>query len=223
VINGEIVVVDDIAEAFTQVVIADYQGRANSNFSIAVSGGPTAKGCYERLAQVPAESIGWWDIDVYWGDERCVPPDDPDSNERMVREALLSTVGAVNAIYPMRCDDGVEAYQMKVANLGYFDLVHLGLGPDGHTASLFPKSAALNADPGLLVAFNEDPSGRNPHRRMTLTYSGIAKSRHVVFTVSGASKKEAFKAIRDGADLPASKVVADQVTWLVDRQAASED
>jgi 6-phosphogluconolactonase len=98
--------------------------------------------------------------------------------------------------------------------------VHLGLGPDGHTASLFPGSEALDADPGRLVVFNEDPSGANPHRRMTLTYSGIARSRLVVVTVSGSSKQAALQAIVDGEDLPASRVTADRVVWIVDSAAA---
>jgi 6-phosphogluconolactonase len=121
----------------------------------------------------------------------------------------------------MRCDDGPDPYQQKVATVGRFDLVHLGLGPDGHTASLFPGSAALEADPGRLVVMNEDPSGRNPHRRMTLTYSGIARGRLVIFTVEGEGKREAFARVRAGdLSCPAARVTADRIVWLVDRAAA---
>src|SRR5205823_5769238 len=100
------------------------------------------------------------------------------------------------------------------------DVTHLGLGPDGHTASLFPGSPALDADPGRLVCLNSDPNSRNPHPRMTLTLSGIARSRLVLFTVAGASKREALQAVVDGADLPAARVEAERVVWLVDREAA---
>ena len=85
-----------------------------------------------------------------------MPLDDPDSNYRLGREALLDRVGAANATYPMRCEEGPDAYQLRLGELGRIDLVHLGLGPDGHTASLFPESPALDADPGRLVVVNED-------------------------------------------------------------------
>src|SRR5205823_10847853 len=120
---------------------------------------------------------------------------------------------------PMRCDEGPDPYQLRVGELGRFDVVHLGLGADGHTASLFPDSAAIDADPGRLVVMNTDPSGRNPYERMTLTYSGIARARLALFTVAGASKREAMQRIVDGEDLPAARVRADRVVWLVDHEA----
>jgi 6-phosphogluconolactonase/glucosamine-6-phosphate isomerase/deaminase len=85
---------------------------------------------------------------------------------------------------------------------------------------LFPGSPALDADPGQLVALNHDPAGRNPHDRMTLTFSGIARARLVVFTVSGESKRDTLTEVVNGADLPAGRVQADRVLWLVDRDAA---
>jgi 6-phosphogluconolactonase len=186
-----------------------------------LSGGGTARRCYERLAADGADQIDWWQVDVYWGDERCVPPGDADSNERLGREALLERVGAANAVYPMRCEEGPDPYQQRVAQAGRLDLVHLGLGPDGHTASLFPGSAALDADPGRLVVMNEDPNGRNPHRRMTLTFSGIARARLAVVTVEGEAKREAFAAVRRGdAGIPATRIQADHLIWLVDPAAA---
>ncbi|HVE46097.1 MAG TPA: 6-phosphogluconolactonase [Acidimicrobiales bacterium] len=218
--NGELVVVDDLAGEFAERVIDAFRHRSNEDFSLALSGGRTARACYERLATESATHIDWWLVEVYWGDERCVPPEDPDSNERLGREALLERVGAAGSIHPMRCDDGPDPYQMRIGELGRFDVVHLGLGADGHTASLFPGSTGLEADPGRLVVMNEDPSGLNPHRRMTLTLSGIARARLVLFTVAGAGKRPAMQRIVDGEDLPASRVTAERVVWLVDREAA---
>ncbi len=155
-----------------------------------MSGGDTARRCYERLADDAGTQVDWWKVDLYWGDERCVPLDHVDSNYRLVREALLERVGAANANYPMRCEDGPDAYQLRLGELGRLDVVHLGLGHDGHTASLFQGSPALDADPGRLVTINVDPSGRNPHQRMTLTFAGIARARLVIVTVSGEEKRE---------------------------------
>ncbi|MDP9403049.1 MAG: 6-phosphogluconolactonase [Actinomycetota bacterium] len=218
--NGELVVVDDLAGEFAERIIEAFRHRSNDEFSLALSGGQTARRCYERLAAESASRIDWWLVEVYWGDERCVPPEDADSNERLGREALLERVGAAGSIHPMRCDDGPDPYQMRIGELGRLDVVHLGLGADGHTASLFPGSPGLDADPGRLVVMNEDPSGSNRHPRMTLTLSGIARARLVLFTVAGVEKRAAMQRIVDGEDLPAARVHADRVVWLVDREAA---
>jgi 6-phosphogluconolactonase len=219
-VNGELLVVDDVTTEFSERVIEAFHTRPGEDYSIALSGGRTARECYERLAEVGAEQIDWWQVDAYWGDERCVPPNHADSNERLGRESLLERVGAAHAVYPMRCEEGPERYQLRVGELGKFDVIHLGMGADGHTASLFPASPALDADPGLLVTFNEDPSASHPHRRMTLTFSGIARARLVIFTVCGAEKRAAMQAVVDGADVPAARVDADRVVWLVDAAAA---
>src|SRR4051812_46383060 len=217
---GELVIVDDVAAEFAERVIESFHGRPGDGYSIALSGGSTARQCYERLADDAGTQIDWWKVDVYWGDERCVPLESEDSNYRLAREALLDRVGAANATYPMRCDEGPVPYQLRIGELGKFDLVHLGLGPDGHTASLFPDSPALEADPGRLVVMNEDPNGRNKRPRMTLTFAGIARARLVLVTVAGEDKREAFARIRDDdATAPASHVRADRVVWLVDPEA----
>lgn len=218
-VNGEVIVVDDVPGEFSERVVESFLHRPGDGFALVLSGGGTARRCYERLAAEGADQVDWWQVDVYWGDERCVAPDDGDSNERLGRESLLERVGAANAVHPMRCEDGPEPYQLRVGDLGHFDVVHLGLGPDGHTASLFPGSAALDADPGRLVVLNEDPLGNNPFPRMTLTFSGIARARLVLFTVAGASKREAFERILGGEDLPAARVRADHVVWIVDHEA----
>lgn len=217
---GEVVEVDDVARAFASQVIDAFGSRPDETFSVALSGGDTARRCYERLAADGAESIDWWQVDVYWGDERCVPPDHEDSNERLGRLALLERVGAANAVHPMRCEEGPGAYHLRVSEAGRFDVVHLGLGADGHTASLFAGSPALEAEPGRWVTLNHDPSGRNPYERMTLTFDGIALGRLVLVTVSGEGKREAFQRVRAGDDLPASSIRGDRVVWLVDHAAA---
>jgi 6-phosphogluconolactonase len=217
---GDVFIVDDLAGAFAQRVVEAFSARADDMFCIALCGGSTAHLCYERLADVGASAIDWLSVNVYWGDERCVPAHDPDSNQLLGRRVLLEKVGAANAVYPMSCEEGAEAYQLRIGEVGKLDLIHLGMGPDGHTASLFPGSPALDADPGQLVALNHDPSGRNRHPRMTLTYGGIARGRQVLFTVGGAEKREAVDALFAGADLPAARVRADHVVWLIDREAA---
>ena len=219
--QGELLVVDDVPAEFAERVIEAFHSRPEESFSIALSGGETARRCYERLATDGAHQIDWWQVDVFWGDERCVPPDDDASNEHLGRVALLENVGAANSVHPMRCDQGADAYHLLVAELGKFDVVHLGLGKDGHTASLFPQSPALDADPGRLVAMNHDPLGNNPYERMTLTFAGIARARLALVTVSGEEKREAFARVRDGdPSCPASRVKADRVVWLVDHAAA---
>lgn len=221
-LNGELVVVDDVPGEFAERVIESFHQRPADGFSIALSGGQTARRCYERLADDAGNQIDWWKVDVYWGDERCVPPDSPDSNYRLGREALLERLGAVNANYPMRCDEGADPYQLRLGDLGHIDVVHLGLGPDGHTASLFPESPALDADPGRLVTMNRDPLGNNPHQRMTLTFAGIERARLALFTVSGAEKAEALARVAAGDDVPAARVRAEQVLWIVDPAAAAK-
>jgi 6-phosphogluconolactonase len=219
---GEMVIVDDVPGEFAERVIEAFHRRPNDGFSFTLSGGDTARRCYERLADDAGNQIDWWKVDVYWGDERCVPLDHADSNYRLGREALLERLGAVNANYPMRCDDGPDPYQLRLGQLGRLDVIHLGLGPDGHTASLFPDSPALDADPGRLVVMNEDPSGRNPYKRMTLTFAGIARARLVLVTVCGKEKRAALARVAAGEALPACRIQADQVIWIVDPDAAGD-
>ena len=217
--NGELIVVDDLPGAFAAHVMSAYQRRPDELFGFALTGGSTARPCYERLATDSADVIDWLSVNIYWGDERCVPPDHPESNQLLGRQSLLERVGAANAVYPMSCEEGPDAYQLRLGEIGELDVLHLGMGPDGHTASLFPDSPALDADPGQLVARNEDRSGRNRFSRMTLTFSGIARSRLVIFTVAGSAKRDTLRAVVAGADLPAGRVTAERVIWLVDRDA----
>src|SRR3989440_9309257 len=213
---GELVIVDDVAAEFAERVIECFPARPSDGFWLALSGGSTARRCYERLADDAGTQIDWWKVDVYWGDERCVPLENEDSNYRLAREALLDRVGAANATYPMRCEEGPDPYQLRIGELGRIDLVHLGMGPDGHTASLFPNSPALDADPGRLVVQNSDPTGRNPYERMTLTLSALARARLIIFTVAGAERRDCMRRIVAGDDLPANRVMAERAGGLGD-------
>ncbi len=220
---GELVVVDDVPGELAERVIEAFHSRPHDGFSLAVSGGDLARRCYERLADDAGSQIDWWKVDVYWGDERCVPLDHPGSNYRLARESLLERVGAVNANFPMRCEDGPDPYQLRLGELGRIDLIHLGMGPDGHTASLFAGSPALDADPGRLVVMNDDPSGHNPHTRMTFTLAGIARARLALVTVEGEAKRDMMaRVLADDPDVPASRIRADRVLWIVDPAAAGE-
>ena len=192
-----------------------------------LSGGPTARKAYERLAEVAAgPPVDWSRVDVYWGDERCVPPDDKDANQRLCRRPFSIGWGpsapstpCTQAATPA---EAAAAYQKELAGLDRFDLVHLGMGPDGHCASLFPGSPALDAPDDVLVVASVDPNDNNPLERITLTLPAIARARLVVFTVAGPSKREAFERVRKGEDLPAGRVRAGEVLWLVDRDAAGD-
>ena len=137
----------------------------------------------------------------------------------MIREALIDRVHPRPGFVPMDCEAGAEAYEAVIRASSALDLVHLGLGPDGHTASLFPGSAGLGAAGERLVVSNVDPSGRNAHLRLSLTFAGIARARLVVFTVAGTDKREAMSGILNGQDLPAARVRAERVVWLCDAEA----
>jgi 6-phosphogluconolactonase len=210
---GEVQVVDDVAGAFAALVVDEAPG------SIALSGGGTARRCYETLAATPG--IAWSSVTVLFGDERWVPVTSEDSNEGMVREILLDRVGPVEVRSLRGAGDSPEeaaaAYDTEVAAMAGLDLVHLGLGDDGHTASLFPGSPALEVDDRLVVATGDDA---HPHRRLTFTFPAIAQARLVVVTVSGAAKAGAWRRLCAGDDIPAARVQAERLLWLVDPAAA---
>ncbi len=220
-------VVPSVAEAFASVLVEELTTRTGHGrlYPLFLSGGPTARLAYQALADVTAASGPVWpQVEIYWGDERCVPRDDPDSNYRLAREALLDRIGETGPVHPMYDagppEQAAGAYRQLLTGLPTLGIVHLGLGPDGHCASLFPGSAgAAITDPGCLVVANTDPHGVNPLPRLTLTLPAIARADLVVFTVSGASKRDALARVRAGDDLPATHVTATRVRWLVDEAA----
>lgn len=223
--NGRVEVVPSVTQAFAALAADRIAAAPPEGFSLFLSGGETAEESYRALADIAAtRDLPWARVDVYLGDERCVPVDHEDSNYRMIVESLLDKVGPVRSAHPMYTsgspEEAAAAYQRLVAPLAQFDLVHLGIGPDGHTASLFPDSTALDVDdPDLLVVANRDPNANNVHDRITLTLSGIARAREAVFTVEGRSKSEALARVAAGEDVPAARVSAADVLWLADSDA----
>lgn len=204
--------VENVAVAFAQLLLA----RAPS--SIALSGGTTARQCYEAAAALEHD---WSDTTFWFGDERFVPVDDSDSNEGMARSVWLDRLSAP-AIASMTNagatpEAAASAYDERLRAAGGVDVMHLGLGPDGHTASLFPESAALSVDDRWVVTAGDD---LHPHPRLTVTYPAIAASRLVVVTVAGAEKREALARVRAGdRSVPAARIEAAEIIWLVDAEA----
>lgn len=207
---GTTEIVDDVATAFARLVAQE------GPRSIALSGGETAHECYSAIRATGAD---WSKVDVYIGDERFVGPDDPDSNEGTARRLLLDHVHprAIHPMYqPLPIEEAARHYDALIRAAPPIDLVHLGLGPDGHTASLFPGSATLDETERLVVPAGDDA---HPFPRLTFTFPAIARSRLVVITVAGAEKRDAIERIRAGEDLPAARIRGDRVLWLGDRAA----
>jgi 6-phosphogluconolactonase len=183
----------------------------------ALAGGSTPRGLYERLVNA---DLPWPEIECFFGDERCVPPDHPASNYRMAREALLDRVPtSVHRMPGETCD--AEAYERvlhdRLGDRPRLDLVLLGLGDDGHTASLFPGDAALE-ERTRLVARVERPD----FSRLTMTLPLLSAARIALFLVVGDSKREALAQLLADADIPASRVAADRVIVVADHAAAGD-
>jgi 6-phosphogluconolactonase len=209
---------------------------ARQRFTLVLAGGGTPRQTYMRLAERPfAERVPWDRTSVFFGDERCVPPDHAESNYRMANETLLSKVGIpADRVYRMRGENDPEeaaaeyartlaaAFETKRGGLPRFDLVLLGLGLDGHTGSLFPGSPATKEIFRTVVAVHA-AAARIP-QRLTLTFPAINAAARVIFLVSGAEKAKVVKAVfSDGAMQPAAMVrpTDGTLTWIVDRAAAS--
>lgn len=216
-VAGEVRIVEHVPRAFADLV-ADRSSHAQLR-SLALSGGDTARQCYELLAVAP---VDWRQVEVWFGDERWVPIHDHDSNEGMARVAFLDEVEPLEVHSLRDADETIDAaataYDDALGHAPPLDLVHLGLGADGHTASLFPDSPALAVTDQLVVATGDD---QHPHPRLTFTYPALARARLVVFTVAGAAKRDAFRRVLEGDGGPAARVEADRVCWLVDEAVVS--
>ena len=230
---SEIEIVRDLEalSARAAELIADRIRGGRAPFRLALSGGSTPRGCYRDLANL--HQVPWENVEIYLGDERFVPHDHPDSNYHMIRQTLLAG-GTVTprAIFAVPVDgtakDAADAYEEILrqqygasrlrAGLPLFDLQLLGLGEDGHTASLLPDQPVLNERERWVAVV---PEGRL-EPRITLTYPAIESSRLTLFLVSGAAKKEALARARAGDPaIPAGRLKPQgDVIWLVDRAAA---
>ncbi len=201
------------------------RGMEQRDATIALSGGETPRDTYRRLAD---GDLPWERIQVYWADERYVPHDSGDSNYRMARETLLDLVPIPECnVHSMPTDaphpeDAAGAYEEALwdqfgEGLG-FDVIVLGIGGDGHVASLFPGSSALGERERRVVP-SEAPD--EPRQRLTLTLPVINAARAVHFLVTGASKHRALRCALDGGDCPAALVqpTGGTLTWWVDAAA----
>lgn len=205
----ELIVVPDVAAAAVERFLA-LRPR-----TVALTGGSTPRAFYERLAGV---EYAWAETHLFFGDERCVPADHADSNFRMAHEALLSRVPARAHRMPGETCDAA-AYERELASvfgegLPVFDLLLLGLGEDGHVASLFPGEVSLNVTDRHVIRVEH-----SDHARLTLALPVINAARHVLFLIEGERKRDALRRLLAGDDIPATRVTA-SATVLADAAAA---
>ena len=204
---------EEVAEAAAAEIAEALRGGAQT---LVLAGGTTPKRCYELLAEL---DVQWGRVSVLFGDERCVPPDHPDSNYRMVKESLLDRV-APATVYRMPAelgpDEGADAYAEVVANVAPLDLVLLGVGEDGHVASLFPGHPLLRAS-GLTAGIRDSP--KPPPERVTLTLEAIRDAGRVLIIATGAGKADAVALARRG-ETPSGMIAG--ARWLIDRAAARQ-
>lgn len=200
-------------------------------FSIALAGGSTPRPVYEALAQ--DRQIDWSKVWIFWGDERCVPPDHAESNYRMAHEALLKHVpippGQIFRIEgekePHTAAAAYETALRDFLGTRQLDLILLGMGDDGHTASLFPGTAAIHEAERWVVAHEVE---KLKAVRITMTPPLLNSARRVIFVVSGASKADRLKQVIEGPyqpDVLPSQVIhpeSGEVFWLVDAAAAAQ-
>jgi 6-phosphogluconolactonase len=203
--------------------------RARGRFAAALAGGSTPRALYERLARMP---LDWQNIHFFWGDERCVPPSHADSNYRMTAESLLDhipipkeNIHRISGELPPA--QAAESYEQELraffGDSPRFDLALLGMGDDGHTASLFPGSPALAESVRWAVAAEHTAPPLPLVSRVTLTFGVFNAARRVIFLVSGAGKASRLAEIQRGCDYPAAHIqpTHGDLLWLLDESAAS--
>lgn len=235
--NAEIVVLPSkqaVAEALADRTATALRAAldAKSRVTLCLTGGSTPVPAYERLAA--AEGIDWGRVHVFWGDERCVPPDDPDSNYAMAQRTLLAPAGVPDTNVhkmPGDCppDEGATVYEQALEQFFgddlWFDVLHLGMGDDGHTASLFPETDALDVTDRRVVP-NVSPPSSPIRNRLSLTFPALSKAGLCLIAAAGPGKRDAFSDVLDAYDgeaegPPAARVeVEGDLIWLVDADLA---
>lgn len=219
------------------VRIARESIATHGRFTLALSGGSTPKKLYSLLSKEPYRNqIDWALLEIFWSDERCVPPDNAESNYRMAQEALLSHVPiSAQQIHRMPADQldrnaASQEYTREMQRvfgtsaLPHFDLLQLGMGPEGHTASLFPHQPSLHEEQRQVMHVSVP---KPPPDRLTFTPPLLNAAVHVLFLVTGAEKAEAVQAVLEGPyqpdEYPAQLVRPSdgEVTWMLDSTAAS--
>jgi len=202
---------EDVAMAGAKAIADALRQGART---LVLAGGSTPARCNELLAEMAVE---WGRVTVLFGDERCVGPDDADSNYRMSRETLLDKV-APATVHRMPAelgpDEGAKEYAKTIAALVPLDIVILGIGEDGHTASLFPGHPILKAK-GLVAGVRDSP--KPPPERVTLTLPVIQGARHVIILATGSGKAEAVS-LAKRQQVPSGMIAG--ARWLIDRAAA---
>ncbi len=220
------------SELFASSAIDAVEKRGH--FAVALAGGSTPKATYHLLTSEPyATSLPWEQIHLFWGDERCVPPDDGESNYLMVKQSLLDSINIPSANIHRMAGElephiAANKYALELKHFFSgsirFDLVMLGMGDDGHTASLFPHTDALHTQEA--VAANYVP--KLDTWRLTLSAQTINAARHIVFLVAGEDKAPALHEVLQGEpnpeQYPSQLISPDEgnLTWLVDKTAASQ-
>lgn len=225
---------EELAEAAARDFAARAQGAIDAlgRFAVVLAGGSTPKATYDVLARDYADSLDWSKVHVFFGDERTVPPDHEDSNYRTARETLLSRI-YVGSVHRMRCElppeEAAAAYEEELREffgpdeLPSFDLILLGLGKDGHTASLFPETSALDVTDRWVVV---NPVLKLETARLTLTIPVMNAAKAATFLVAGEDKARVLKEILEGDGDPRGcpakfiRPESGDLTWMVDEAAA---
>jgi 6-phosphogluconolactonase len=207
----------DSAEDVASAAAADIaEALRDGARSLVLAGGTTPRRCYELLSRM---EVDWGRVSILFGDERCVRPDHPESNYRMAREALLDRV-APATVYRMPAelgpDEAAGLYAHIVAAVSPLDVIVLGVGEDGHTASLFPGHPALKAT-GLAVGIRDSP--KPPSQRVTLTLTALQAGRRVIILATGAGKADAVARAKRH-EVPSGMIAG--ARWLIDRAAAGQ-
>ncbi len=231
---------DKLSQAAAEYVVrlAHESTTAHGKFTFALSGGSTPKKLYGLLASEPYRNrIDWPHVEIFWSDERCVPTDDPECNYNMALEVMLTRLSLrADQIHRMPADEkDRDAAALKYTRemqrvfgtdgIPAFDLIQLGMGPEAHTASLFPHQDSLHERERLVMPVSVP---KPPPPRLTFTPPLLNAARHILFLVTGAEKAEAVQAVLEGEQQPdeyPAQIVRPSngdVTWMLDSAAAGK-